>query len=189
MSVYLGLDGDDALRDSLMERLSGRPSIAQTLSIAHEAIDDAQVLNALLSLIYTAGDPLRWRVAWVLVKVTEMCPALLIDQRGALGALVIRHDVPYGVKRLLYGVLYNMPDADEIDVALLNDLLESMVCLQAPPGVQALAMKLAARMCGMDEGLWSEFCCIVRSMELEYYSPGVRASVRYCLKNKDKKKH
>ena len=187
MSADYGHNGD-ALRGSLEERLSGRPSIALTLAIAHEAIGDEQVLQALLSLIYTAGDPLRWRVAWVLVKVSEECPALLIGERGELSALAIRPDVPYGLKRLLFGVLYNMPDAEEVDVALLNCLLDTMVCLQAPPGVQALAMKLAARICSTDEGLWSEFCCIVQSMELEYYSPGVRTSVRHCLKNKDKKK-
>ena len=179
---------DDTLLAKLKERLSGRPSKALTLAIAHEAIDDEETLHALLHLIHVADDSLRWRAAWVLEKVTEQCPSLLTNQRKVIAILAIRSDVPYGLKRLLFGILYNLPSAEEVDVALLNSLLDTMVCLQAPPGVQALAMKLAAQICSTDEDLQDEFKCIVQSMELEYYSPGVRAAARQCLKNKNKKK-
>ena len=179
---------DDTLLAELKERLSGRPSKALTLAIAHEAIDDGETMHALLHLIHVADDSLRWRAAWVLEKVTEQCPSLLIGQRDEIATLVICPDVPYGLKRLLLGILYNLPSAEEVDVALLNSLLDTMVCLQAPPGVQALAMKLAAQICSADEDLQDEFKCIVQSMELEYYSPGVRAAARQCLKNKNKKK-
>ena len=179
---------NETLEANLKDRLSGRPSKALTLTIAYEAIEDGDTLQALLQLIHEADDSLRWRAAWVLEKVAEQCPSLLIDQRKEITSLAIRSDVPYGLKRLLLGILYNLPPAEEVDVALLNCLLDTMVCLQAPPGVQALAMKLAARICSADEDLHGEFKCIVQSMELEHYSPGVRAAARHCLKNKNKKK-
>lgn len=180
-------DGD-ALKEALCEHLSARPNIALTMSIAHEAIDDAPTLHALLQLVYTAEDPLRWRAAWALTKVAEQCPSLLVAQRDRLASLAIHTDVSQGLMRLLLAVLYSLPDTEEIDVALLNCLLDTMVCLQAPPGVQALAMKLAFRICSADDDLRGEFLCIVQSMELDFYSPGVRAAARQCLKKKDKKK-
>ena len=56
------------------------------------------------------------------------------------------------------------------------------------PGVQALAVKVAARMSRIDDALYEEFLCILRNMELGYYSAGVRAAVRNCLKYKSKVK-
>lgn len=178
---------NDTLSERLKERLSERPSKALTLSLACEAIDDVLTLQVLLQLVHTANESLRWRAAWVLEKVSEQCPSLLIGQRDEIATLVICPDVPYGLKRLLLGILYNLPSAEEIDVSLLNCLLDMMACLQAPPGVQALAMKLAARLCSVDEDLYREFRCVVQGMELEYYSPGVRAAARHCLRNKNRK--
>ena len=176
------------LIDALHERLSGRPSKALTLSLAREAMIDAEVLGALFLLIYKGEEPCRWRAAWVISKVSEQCAALVVDQRSQIVREIMALDASSGLQRLLLGIYYNMPEAEGLDVEFFNFLLDRMGCLQSPPGVLALAIKVAARMSRIDDALYEEVLCILRNMELEYYSPGVRAVVRNCLKQKSKVK-
>lgn len=168
----------------LRTRLTGRLSKELTLTVAKEALGDTEVLKALLDLLYEGDDPVRWRAAWVLEKVSERQPSLLAKERDSIVAMVTNESGADGLRRLLMGILHNLPDDEDIDVELLNYLLATMLDLKTPPGVQALAMKLAARISSRHEELHEEFCCIVRNMELEYYSPGVRSTVRQCLKKK-----
>ncbi|MBR6629249.1 MAG: hypothetical protein IKL03_04745 [Bacteroidaceae bacterium] len=170
--------------EALQERLSGRPAKELTLAIAREAMTDAAVLDTLLFFIYEGGDPLRWRAAWVLEKVSEQQPSLLAAEHSRIVALAIRVDIPDGFRRLLLSILHNLPDAQELDVKFFNFLLNTMLDLKSPPGVQSLAMKLAHRMSRMHDELHEEFICIVRNMELDYYSAGVRSVVRHCMRKK-----
>lgn len=181
------MNGPRDMQMDLRTRLTGRPSKEQTLTLAREALADAEVLKALLSLLYEGDDPVRWRAAWVLEKVSERQPSLLANERNSIVVIVTNENGPYGLRRLLMGILHNLPDDGEINVELLNYLLATMLDLKAPPGVQSLAMKLAARISSRHEELYEEFCCIVRNMELEYYSPGVRSAVKQCLKKKKKR--
>lgn len=170
--------------EELSLRLSGHPHKELTLAVAREAMADAAVLEALWQLLLEGEDPLRWRAAWVLEKVSEQRPSLLAAERSRVVALAIGSDVPDGLRRLLLSILYNLPDEQEVNVELLNFLLDAMLDLKSPPGVQSLAMKLAHRMSRVHGELHEEFLCIVRNMELDYYSAGVRSVVRHCLKIK-----
>ena len=176
------------LMDALHERLTRRPSKALILSLAREAMADTKVLDALFLLIYRGEEPCRWRAAWVISKVSEQCAELVASQRSQIVREIMALDASSGLQRLLLGIYYNMPEADELDVEFFNFLLDRMGCLQSPPGVQALAVKVAARMSRIDDALYEEFLCILRNMELGYYSAGVRAAVRNCLKYKSKVK-
>lgn len=178
------MNGETLTAEALQERLSGRPSKALTLAIAREAMADVAVLDILLLFIYGGDDPLRWRAAWVLEKVSGQRPSLLAAEYSRIVALTMRADIPDGLRRLLLSILYNLPDAQELDVELLNFLLDTMLDLKSPPGVQSLAMKLAHRMSRRHDELHEEFLCIVRNMELDYYSAGVRSVVRNCIKKK-----
>ncbi|MBR3860175.1 MAG: hypothetical protein IKJ18_09260 [Bacteroidaceae bacterium] len=171
------------LEDLLQQRLLDRPSKALTMVVAAEAMVDGAVLDALFRLVYGGEDPLRWRVAWVLEKVSGERPSLVEGERCALMQLAMQTDIPDGMCRLLLGILHNLPDVNTLDVPFFNFLLDRMCDLQSPPGVQSLAMKLACRMSRVDPELYREFLCILRNMELDYYSAGVRAVVRHCLKN------
>ncbi len=174
------------IREGLYIRLSGHPSKELILAVSREALADSEVLKALLTLLYEGDNPARWRSAWVLEKVSSRQPSLIAKECSNIVAMVTKEDVPNGLRRLLMGILYNLPDDEEIDVELLNYLLAAMLDLKTPPGVQALAMKLAARISYRHEDLHKEFCCIVNNMELEYYSPGMRSAVRQCMKKKKK---
>ena len=159
-----------------------RPSKTLITAIATEAIADKMLLDALLSLMCNEEDSLRWRAAWVLEKVAGQCPSLLIDERSRMKALAMQADTPDGLRRLLLGILHHLPDDEDFDIAFFNFLLD--VDLQSPPGVQSLAMKLAYRQGKSDSDLHKEFLCIIRSMELDYYSAGVRSVAKKCLKGK-----
>ena len=170
------------------ESLSGRPNKELTLQLAHEAMTDIGTLESLYALLYDDSESLRWRAAWVLEKVSLKQPSLLYAERARLTELAMRTDISDGLRRLLLSICYHMPDAKECDVRFYNFLLDTMVNLQSSAGVQALAMKLAARMSCVDNILHDEFQCIIRNMEMEYYSPGVRAAIRNCMKMKKVKK-
>ncbi len=172
----------EALYHCLRLRLMDKPCKALPMAIAAEAIADEKVLDALLSFVYHGDDPLRWRAAWALEKVVGQCPSLLIGEGTRMKALAMQTDTPDGLRRLLLGILYHLPENEELDVAFFNFLLDKMLDLQVPPGVQALAMKLACRQSKSDSDLHKEFLCIVRNMELDYYSAGIRAVARNCLK-------
>ena len=167
-------------------RLQKTPSKALVMEIAAEAMNDETVLEALFKLMGEGSDSLRWRAAWVVEKVSLSTPSLLECRRCEIRDWVISVDASDGFRRLLLGALYNLPDEEALDVELFNFLLDKMVNLQSPPGVQALSMKLASRMSSVDSNLREEFLCILQNMCLEYYSAGVRVVVRNCLKAKNR---
>ena len=174
----------ESLHESLRLRLSTRPCKTLATTIAAEAIANKMVLDALLSFLYDEEDSLRWRAAWVLEKVASQYPSFLIDESARMKALAMQDDTPDGLRRLLLGILYHLPDDEDFDVAFFDFLLDVMIDLHSPPGVQSLAMKLAYRQSKSDGDLHKEFLCIIRNIELDYYSAGVRSVVKKCLKGK-----
>ena len=183
-SESTAMSPSESLHESLRLRLSARPCKTLITTIAAEAMADKMILDALLSFLHEREDSLRWRAAWALEKVAEQCPSLLIDERSRMKALAMQADTPDGLRRLILGILHHLPDDEDFDIAFFNFLLDVMIDLQSPPGVQSLAMKLAYRQSKSDGDLHKEFLCIIRSMELDYYSAGVRSVVKKCLKGK-----
>ena len=178
------MNNAESLTDSLRLSLMSRPSKTLITAIATEAIADKMLFDALLSLMCNEEDSLRWRAAWVLEKVAGQCPSLLIDERSRMKALAMQADTPDGLRRLLLGILHHLPDDEDFDIAFFNFLLDVMIDLQSPPGVQSLAMKLAYRQSKSDGDLYKEFLCIIRNLELDYYTADVRSAVKKCLKGK-----
>ena len=162
---------------------TGRPNKSTTLALAHEAIANGAVLAQLLQIISEDTDPTRWQAAWVIEKVALQQPTLLIGERNHLMQLAMRTNTPSGLRRLLLTTLYHLPDKEELDVAFFNFLLDQMLNLQSPPGVQATAMKLAERQSRTEPVLHDEFLCIIRNMELDYYPAAVRSVARRYTKS------
>ena len=186
-SESTAMSPSESLHESLRLRLSTRPCKTLATTIATEAIANKMVLDALLSFLHDGEDSLRWRAAWALEKVASQCPSLLIDERTRMKALAMREDTPSGLRRLILGILHHLPDDEDFDIAFFNFLLDVMLSLQSPPGVQSLTMKLACRQSKSDSDLHKEFLSIVHNMELDYYSAGVRSVAHNCLKCKMKK--
>ena len=183
-SESTAMSPSESLHESLRLRLSARPCKTLITTIAAEAMADKMILDALLSFLHEREDSLRWRAAWALEKVAGQCPSLLIDESARMKALAMQADTPDGLRRLLLGILYHLPDDEDFDVAFFNFLLDVMLNLQSPPGVQSLAMKLAYRQSKSDGDLHKEFLCIIRNLEFDYYSAGVRSVAKKCLEGK-----
>ena len=178
------MDSTGEAEKMLRERLAGRPSKVLTMAVAAEAAADNEVLQTLFRMVYGGIEPFRWRAAWVIEKVSVKYPSLIVGEREGLKRLAMQADVPEGVRRLLLSILSHLPDDEDLDVSFFNYLLDKMCDLRSSSGVQALAMKLACRMSHVDPILYKEFCCILRDMDVEYYSAGVKSAINGCLKCK-----
>ena len=169
---------------NLRKRLLGRPSRLSIEAIAADAVADEDTLAALVGFVYSGEDPLRWRAAWAIEKVAARYPQLVAGERAKMMRLCMQDDIPDGLRRLLLSILYSLAEDDEFDVDFYNFLLSRMCDLKSPPGVQSLAMKLACRMSRVDSDLQEEFLCILRNMEKDYYSAGLKSVLCNCLKRK-----
>lgn len=172
------------MENKLRERLLVRPSRSVIEAVAADAVADEAVLAALFGFVYSGEDPLRWRAAWAIEKVSSRHPQLVANERDKMMRLSMQDDIPDGLRRLLLGILYGLSEDGEFDVHFYDFLLSRMCDLKSPPGVQALAMKLAHRMSSVDPDLQEEFLCILRNMEKDYYTAGLKSVLRNCLKRK-----
>lgn len=172
------------MEEKLRGQLLGRPSRSMVEAIAADAVADEDVLAVLFGFVYSEKDPLRWRAAWAIEKVSNRYPQLVTNERDKMMRLCMQDDIPDGLRRLLLSILYGLAADGDFDVDFYNFLLFRMCDLQSSPGVQSLAMKLACRMSSMDADLHHEFLCILRSVEKDYYSAGLKSVLRSCLKRK-----
>ena len=178
------MDGSSCMADGISGRLLSNLNKGCIMEIAVEAVADDAILQALFHLMADDNPSLRWRAAWALEKVSRLQPSLLRTRHRELTEMTVSPDITDGHRRLLLGILYNLPNEEELNVKLFNYLLYKMTDLKSPSGVQALSMKLASRMSLIDDDLHDEFLCIVRNMDLEYYSAGVKSIARNYLKKK-----
>lgn len=94
-----------------------------------------------------------------------------------------------GTIRLIVNILlYSIPVEKPISVPLLNFCLDNMLSLQMPVSVQSSCMKLAHKLCLTEPELLTEFNTLLDNVELEYYTPSIRASIRKTQHKKGEKK-
>lgn len=138
-------------------------------------------LSTIWELMYDKDDKVSWRAIWACEKLSEIHPDWLIPKQNELidSLLLCTHD---GKKRLLLSILYNLPIPEPYSVPLLDYTLDKMLDPQESIGVQALCVKLAYRLCRVDKDLLYELKIRLQSVDLLYYSKGLKASVRNILK-------
>ena len=140
-----------------------------------------EYLKDMYQLISDEKQTVAWRAIWVCEKVSEVHPSwfapLLDDITQRL--LKCTHD---GSKRLLLSILYNVPIPTPIPVDLLNYCLDRMLSPQESIGVQALAIRMAYQLCKQEPELLNELRLILESTDTEFYSTGVKTTVRNVLK-------
>lgn len=163
---------------------TSRPNKATILALADEAMSDASMFAELLRKVYEGPHPECWHAAWVIEKIAQQHPSLLIGERSRLVKQAIAPDTPDGLRRLLLTTLHHLPDESELDVKFFNFLLDKMTDLQSPSAVQAIAMKLALRLSSTEPSLQDELLCIIHNLELDYYPPALRSVARRFSKNR-----
>ena len=85
-------------------------------------------------------------------------------------------------RRCTYLGAYNIPIPNPISVDLLNYCLDHMLSPQESIGVQALSIRIAYLLCRKEPELLQELQLILENTELDFYSTGVRTTVRNTLK-------
>lgn len=150
-------------------------TLVQDILLHPEYFEDMYRLTA------DENQAVSWRAIWVCQKLSEIHPDWFIPLYDEITRrlLACKHD---GSKRLLLSVLFNTPIPDPLPVALLNYCLDHMLSPQESIGVQALAIRMAYLLCKQEPELLQELRLILENTELEYYSTGVKATVRNTLK-------
>lgn len=78
------------------------------------------------------------------------------------------------LRRLVLNLVERQPiDKETLRTDFLDFCLTHMVMIEEPPGIQALCMKLAHRMCGFYPELQHEFYATLSMMQTEHYKPGL----------------
>ena len=132
-------------------------SLVQEVCLCPEYFED------IYRLTYDEKQTVSWRAIWVCEKLSEIHPdwfILLYDE--IIQRLIdCTHD---GSKRLLLSIL------------------DHMLSPQESIGVQALSIRIAYLLCRKEPELLQELQLILENTELDFYSTGVRTTVRNTLK-------
>lgn len=122
-----------------------------------------------------------WRAIWACEKLSEKHPGWFVPMREEIiqRLLDCTHD---GSKRLLMSILYNIPVSSPISIELLNYCFDHMLAPQESIGVQALSMRMAYKLCKNEPELLQELRLILENTEVDFYSTGVKTTLRNILK-------
>ena len=91
------------------------------------------------------------------------------------------------LRRLVLALVERQPiDKETLRTDFLDFCLTHMVMLEEPPGVQALCMKLAHRMCSFYHELQHEFYATLNMMQAEHYKPGLSHLIKKYMNSKNK---
>ena len=79
-------------------------------------------------------------------------------------------------------ILYNIPVSSPISIELLNYCFDHMLAPQESIGVQALSIRMAYKLCKNEPELLQELRLILENTEADFYSTGVKTTLRNILK-------
>ena len=155
-------------------------------ALVQEICSQPEYLEDMYRLISDEEQTVSWRAIWACEKMSKLHPGRFVPLYDDIlqKLLICRHD---GSKRLLLSVLYNVPAPTPIPVDLLNYCLDRMLSPQESIGVQALCIKLAYELCKQEPELLKELQLILENTDSEFYSTGVRTTIRNILKKIKKK--
>ncbi len=133
---------------------------------------------AFVALLHDGDAHVARNAAWVLTKATDrelsqLLPALdeLIDI-----ALSTSND---SLRRLTLNLIVRLPLTKEcLRTDFLDFCLDQMVRLSTPPGIQALCMKIANRLCSFYPELNNELMRTVSSLDLSFYQPALKCTAK-----------
>lgn len=149
--------------------------------LVQEIAHQPEYLEDIYRLISDEKQVVSWRAIWVCEKLSEIHPDWFLPLQLELiqRLLTCKHD---GSKRLLLSVLYNISIVPPISIDLLNYCFDRMLSSQESIGVQALAIKMAYLLCKQEPELLKELQLILENTDTEFYSVGVKTTIRNTLK-------
>ncbi len=140
-----------------------------------------EYLKDIYQLTSDGKQTVSWRAIWACEKLSEKHPDWFVPMREEIiqRLLDCKHD---GSKRLLMSILYNIPVSSPISIELLNYCFDHMLAPQESIGVQALSIRMAYKLCKNEPELLQELRLILENTEVDFYSTGVKTTLRNILK-------
>lgn len=150
-------------------------------SLVQEICLYPEYLKDIYLLISDEKQTVSWRAIWVCEKLSEKHPEWFVPMREEIiqRLLGCAHD---GSKRLLMSILYNIPNSSPISIELLNYCFDHMLAPQESIGVQALSIRMTYKLCKDEPELLQELRLILVNTEVDFYSTGVKTTIRNILK-------
>lgn len=170
---------NDAEATSLREELRDARYRIAAERIAVEAGRDPRMFDELLRLTFDADRAVSWHALWACEKLAAAEPARFAPHADALieHLFACRHA---GSRRLLLSILLRVP-FETLPVGLLDWCLDRMLLPAEAPAVQALAVKTAYRLCGLEPALFGELQFLLEEADTACYAPAARAALRNTL--------
>src|SRR5574344_32604 len=159
---------------ALRERLTARMGIDNITDLCLEVWKSGSI-EKLCSFLFCDDSVVGRNAAWTLTHFDGAELAMLAYRQNAMiDFVLITKDT--SLRRLLLTILNNMEfDKEEIRTDFLDYCLENMISMEQTPGVQALCMKIAYRLCSFYPELTEEFLRTVKGMEISYYTPALKS--------------
>ena len=126
--------------------------------------------------VYNEDAKVARNALWVLTKANDKELSALQPFRNELIdlAMTTKHSA---VRRLSLNIVERLKmDKDDLQTEFLDFCLEHMLDVEELPGVQAICMKLAYRMCMFYPELMEELKRTLQAMAIEYYKPAVKCT-------------
>jgi len=166
---------------NLREQLSGtiRRNFAE--EFAYGILDSPESFHELYALTFDEDAKIAWRATWVCEKISYFIPEWFTDKRSELMQQIIKC-TNHGRKRSLLNILLYLPIEEPISVEFLNFCLDRMLDPKEPVAIQALCMKMAYELCKKEPELMPEYKYILENTEPEFYSKGIKTTMRNILR-------
>lgn len=149
-------------------------------SIMYQAVRETGDFPGFISQYYDDEDERVVRnMLWILTQAKDEELAPLYTMLDKLIEKSMNHPSS-GVRRLSLHIIECLPmKEDDLRTDFLDYCLERMISIEELPGIQSLAMKIAFRMCKFYPELMDEFKRTIKTMDVDYYKPGV-----LCVRNR-----
>lgn len=151
----------------------------------HEIVHSVGAYPADFDIIYAlignADQKISWRAAWACQKVFDKYPDFLKGKQHELVATVMMNSHS-GTRRILLSILLELPTPEPLPVDFLDFCFRNMLSLNEAVAIQALCIKMAYKLCLCEPELLPELKLYLENAEPEYYSPGVKSTIRNVLK-------
>ncbi|MDL2291838.1 hypothetical protein LJB80_01655, partial [Bacteroides sp. OttesenSCG-928-F21] len=154
---------------NFVELLSGPICKSYIDDIVNSVSHHPEDFYTLYALMNHSDIKVSWRSIWALEKLSEIHPDWFSNYQNEITERLI-HCTHDGKKRLLLSILYNLPIPSPIQVHFLDYCLSHMLDLNESIGVQALAIKMAYKLCVTEPDLLYELKMYLENAESEYYS-------------------
>lgn len=116
--------------------------------------------------------------AWVLTKCTKRELRQLLPMLNELIDIALSTPSET-LRRLTLNIIERLPLAKEsIRTDFLDFCLDQMVRLSTPPGIQALCMKIAHRLCSFYPELNDELMRTIAALDLSFYQPALKCTAK-----------